>query len=294
MTTNELTAQNNNYGENKIMTLIQAIVLGIVQGLTEFLPVSSSGHLVMTQTLFGITENNLSFAIILHLGTLFAIIIAYHSAVFNMIKQFFLMIGDLFTKRSFNLAESKYRYYIVYIIVATIPAGIVGVLFSDLISEAFSSVVLISITFAITGAILLVGEKIGKQNEGIIEKLGPKKAFIVGLFQMLAITPGISRSGTTMTGGLFMGLKKEDALEFSFLLALPAILGSLLLEFSEVVIAIQTISPLYVLAGFLSAVVVGYGSIKLFNAIVKKGKMIVFSCYLWLLSIVLIAKLLLF
>ena len=294
MTTNELTAQNNNYGENKIMTLIQAIVLGIVQGLTEFLPVSSSGHLVMTQTLFGITENNLSFAIILHLGTLFAIIIAYHSAVFNMIKQFFLMIGDLFTKRSFNLTESKYRYYIIYIIVATIPAGIVGVLFSDLISEAFSSVVLISFTFALTGIILLVGERIGKSNEGTIEKLGAKKAFIVGLFQMLAITPGISRSGTTMTGGLFMGLKKEDALEFSFLLALPAILGSLLLEFSEVVIAIQTISPLYVLAGFLSAVVVGYGSIKLFNAIVKKGKMIVFSCYLWLLSIVLIIKLLLF
>ena len=190
------------------MSIFEAILLGVVQGATEFLPVSSSGHLVIAQTLFGIENSNLAFAIILHLGTFFAIVAAYHTSVFQLIKEFFLMLWDLVRFKGANLKKSKYRYYIVYIIIASIPAGIAGVLFNDQIETAFSSIYIVCVTLFLTGFILLLGERIGRRNQGHIEKLGPVKSFVVGLFQMCAIMPGISRSVTTMTVVLLMGLKK--------------------------------------------------------------------------------------
>ncbi len=271
------------------MTFLQAIILGFVQGATEFLPVSSSGHLVIAQTLFGLTNDNLAFDILLHLGTFFAIIAAYHNSVFNLIKEFFLMLFDLIRLKGLQLDKSKYRYYIVYIIIATIPATIVGVLFDDYISAAFSSIYLVSFTLFITGIILFFGEKLGKNNQGTIEKLGPGRSFIIGLFQMVAITPGISRSGTTMTGGLFCGLKKEEALEFSFLMALPAILGSVILNISDIKGLMDT-ALLPIIAGTVTAFIVGYLSIKLFNLIVKKGSLLYFSAYCWAVSFLLIVN----
>lgn len=272
------------------MTVLEALVSGFVQGATEFLPISSSGHLVILQSIFGMNDNNLEFAIILHMGTFFAIIAAYHNSVFQLIKEFFLMIFDLIRLKELNLKKSKYRYYIVYIIIATIPAAIVGFLFDDFISEAFSSIHMVSITLFITGFILLFGEKIGKNNKGVIEKLGAGKSVIVGLFQMCAILPGISRSGTTMTGGLFCGLKKEDALEFSFLLALPAILGSLILKLKDVMGTVINTSLLSIAIGFFFSLIVGYLSIKLFNLVVKKGSLLYFSVYCWIVSLLLIVN----
>ncbi len=272
------------------MSVLEALISGFVQGATEFLPVSSSGHLVILQTIFGMSDNNLEFAIILHMGTFLAIVAAYHNSVFQLIKEFFLMLFDLIRFKGLNLKKSKYRYYIVYIIIATIPAAVVGFLFDDFISEAFSSIHMVSITLFITGFILLFGEKIGKNNKGVIEKLGAGKSVIVGLFQMCAILPGISRSGTTMTGGLFCGLKKEDALEFSFLLALPAILGSLILKLKDVIGTVIDTSLLPIAAGFLASLVVGYLSIKLFNLIVKKGSLLYFSVYCWIVSLLLIVN----
>lgn len=272
------------------MTVLEALVSGFVQGATEFLPISSSGHLVILQTIFGMNDNNLEFAIILHMGTFFAIIAAYHNSVFQLIKEFFLMIFDLIRLKGLNLKKSKYRYYIIYIIIATIPAAVVGFLFDDFISEAFSSIHMVSITLFITGFILLFGEKIGKNNKGVIEKLGAGNSVVVGLFQMCAILPGISRSGTTMTGGLFCGLKKEDALEFSFLLALPAILGSLILKLKDVIGTVVNTSLLSIAVGFFVSLLVGYLSIKLFNLVVKKGSLLYFSVYCWIVSLLLIVN----
>ena len=142
-------------------------------------------------------------------------------------------------------------------------------------------------TLFLTGFILLLGERISANNQKEIQQLGLGKSFLVGLFQMVAILPGISRSGTTMVGGLVCGLKKEEALEFSFLLALPAILGSMLLEMKSIVTMLADISVIPVVCGFLTALIVGYFSIKLFNLIVKKGHLVYFSIYCWTVGLIL-------
>ncbi|MFA0815876.1 MAG: undecaprenyl-diphosphate phosphatase [Anaerofustis sp.] len=269
------------------MNTLQAIILGIIQGITEFLPISSSGHLVIAQSLFGINNDNLAITIVLHLGTFFAIIAAYPASVWNLIKEFFGMLFDLIRFKGFNLSKSKYRYYLIYIVIASIPAGIVGVLLNDLIENVFSKVFIVSMTLFLTGFILLLGEKISQNNHKEIQQLGFGKSIIVGLFQMVAILPGISRSGTTMVGGLVCGLKKEEALEFSFLLALPAILGSVLIEMKDIVKMIDEISMIPVVCGFITSLIIGYLSIKLFNLIVKKGHLVYFSVYCWTVGLLL-------
>ncbi len=273
------------------MSNFEAFILGLVQGAAEFLPISSSGHLVLVQALFGIEENNLAFAILLHLGTFFAIVAAYHETVFNLIKEFFLMIGDIFKGKGPRLSENKYRRYIIYIIVGCIPAGIVGVLFDDLFEELFSSVIIVCLMLILTGFVLLFSEKLSKKTSGELGELGVKKSFLVGLFQMCAIMPGLSRSGTTMAGGLVAGLKKDDALEFSFLLALPTILGSVVLKLGDLATAIKEISILPVLVGFVTSMVVGYLSIVFFKKTVQKGSLISFSVYCWIVAITVILNL---
>lgn len=273
------------------MTVIEAIILGFVQGAAEFLPISSSGHLVITQVLFGITENNLAFTVLLHLATLFAIIAAYHKTVFGLIKEFFLMIGDLFRGRGLGLRDITYRRYIFYIIIGCIPAGIVGVLFEDVFDTLFSNITMVCIMLIVTGFVLLASEKLSRRTKGTIEDLTVPKSFITGLFQMCAIMPGLSRSGTTMLGGLAVGLKKEDALEFSFMLALPATAGSVLLELGDIAEAIREISIVPVLAGFVTALVVGYLSIVLFKKIVRQGSLMPFAVYCWLVATILILNL---
>lgn len=270
------------------MTTIQAIILGIIQGLTEFLPVSSSGHLVILQNFMGITEGSLEFTIVLHLGTLLAVVVAYYKSIWNMIKEFFLMIGDLVTLKGPNLDKSKYRRYIVYILVASVPAGIVGVLFEDFISEKFGSLIVVAIMLLITGVLLVLGDLLGKRNTKEIQQLGPKKSFIIGIFQMFAITPGISRSGSTIVGGLLSGLKKEEAVEFSFLMSIPAVLGSLLLKIKDILAIGASTSFAPLIIGFFCAAIIGYFSIVLLNSIVKKGKLYYFSIYCWIVGLALI------
>lgn len=273
------------------MSIIEAIVLGFVQGAAEFLPISSSGHLVLTQALFGITENNLAFSLLLHLATLFAVIAAYHETVFNLIKEFFLMIGDIFRGRGARIREITYRKYIFCIVVGCIPAGIVGILFDDLFEELFSNVTMVCVMLIVTGFVLLAAEKISRNNTKGIDSLTLPKSFVTGLFQMCAIMPGLTRSGTTMLGGLCVGLKKEDALEFSFMLSLPTILGSVLLEIRDIAGAIRDISIIPVAAGFLTALVVGYLSIQLFRRVVKKGSLMGFAVYCWTVATVVILNL---
>lgn len=270
------------------MSISEALILGIIQGATEFLPVSSSGHLAITSHLLGVENNSLAFTIILHLGTLLAIMIAYKESVWGLIREFFLMMKDLFTGKGFGFKKSKYRWYIVLLIVASIPAGIVGVFFGDIIDSLFSSVYFVVITLSLTGIILVIGEKIGAKATKNIEDLSPLQAFGVGIFQMFAVLPGISRSGTTTVGGLTLGLKKDEALELSFLMALPAILGSLLLDIKDVIGTVMDLSIPVVGVGFISSLVVGYFSINFFKKVVKKGSMMVFSVYLWCLSAILL------
>ncbi|NLW70955.1 MAG: undecaprenyl-diphosphate phosphatase [Eubacteriaceae bacterium] len=273
------------------MSIFEAFILGLIQGVTEFLPVSSSGHLVITENVFQIKESNLAFAVLLHVATFFAIVAAYRQTVFMMIKEFGLMVWDLARLKGARLKENKYRRYIVYIIIGCIPAGVAGILLEDLFDKIFGSLPIVACTLILTGFVLLLAEKISGSNSGKLENLGWGKSLLVGLFQMCAIMPGLSRSGTTMTGGLVAGLKKEEALEFSFLLALPTIAGSAILKVGDIFETIGTISPLPVIVGFLTALIFGYLSIVLFKAIVKKGSLLSFSVYCWSVGLIILLNL---
>ncbi|MFZ7119763.1 MAG: undecaprenyl-diphosphate phosphatase [Eubacteriaceae bacterium] len=271
------------------MNTITSIILGIVQGLTEFLPISSSGHLVIFQYFFNVTEGNLAYDVLLHLGTLIAIIIAFWKSILNMVIEFFSMCKDFFTSGSFKIHKSKYRKYILSIILASIPVGIIGILFADIFETLFSNIQVVSFTLIITGIILMLGEKIGKKNTKSIEQLSIKETFIIGFFQAFAIVPGISRSGSTIVGGLMSGLEKQEATEFSFLVSLPAVLGAVLLKSKDIMeLESLGISPITLFSGFFASIIFGILAIKLLVELVKKGKLHYFSYYCWAMSIILI------
>ncbi len=273
------------------MTIFEAFLLGLVQGLTEFLPVSSSGHLAILQTYMGLEEGALAFTVMLHAGSLIAVFLAYRKSVLAIIKALVDMIVDLFKEKSLMIRKDKYRMYVVLLFIASIPAGIAGILFGDAIEKIFSSVIVIACMLLATGVLLIIGEKIGKNNIKPIDRLGFKNARIVGVFQALALIPGLSRSGTTMVGGLLRGMKKEDAVEFSFLLSLPAVLGATLLKLKDIVgLSGGAVSAGAMAIGFFTAVIVGYLAIRLLVLVVKKDRLKYFSYYCWAVGIAVLVK----
>ena len=238
------------------MTIFIAIILGIIQGLTEFLPVSSSGHLLLFEKLFGIEGDNLAFNIVAHMGTLLAVIICYRKKLVSMIKKPF----------------SKPVYLLV---VASVPTVIIYFAFKSFFERAFVGE-FIGICFFVT-AIFLIISTVALKNNGK-EELSYKTAFIMGTFQGFAILPGISRSGTTLTAGLIAGADKESVADFSFLMSLPIIVGSLVLEiFSGGFVSVD-IFPL--IAGFISSFICGYLAIKFMLNVVKNKSFIPFVIYL--------------
>lgn len=273
------------------MTIWEAFLLGLVQGLTEFLPVSSSGHLAILQTYMGLKEGALAFTVMLHAGSLIAVFLAYRKSVIAIVKAFFGMIADLVKEKSLLIKKDKYRMYVALLFIASIPAGILGVLFGDVIEKIFASVIIVAVMLLVTGVLLTIGEKMGKRNVKPIEKLGFKNALIVGLFQAAALLPGLSRSGTTMVGGLFRGMKKEDAVEFSFLLSLPAVLGATLLKLKDIAsLGASGVSTGALVVGFLTAVVAGYLAIRLLVLVVKKDRLKYFAYYCWAVGIAVLIK----
>lgn len=268
------------------MGYIEAIVLGLVQGLSEFLPISSSGHLALLQNLFEINEDKvIFFAVLLHIGTLVSIFVVYHKDIYALIKELFLLFKDIFTGKGFRIEERPIRKLGIMIIVSSIPTAIMGLLFSDYIDKIFGSLTVIAICWIITGFILLFSEKL-KNNKKEIEGMKYRNAIFIGICQGLAIMPGISRSGSTIVGSLVTGLKREFAVEFAFLISIPAILGSAILEFPKAIkagIEPSTIGPMIV--GFLVAAISGYFAITTMIKIVSKHKMRYFSYYVWIIGL---------
>lgn len=268
------------------MGYIEAIVLGLVQGLSEFLPISSSGHLALLQNLFEINEDKvIFFAVLLHIGTLVSIFVVYHKDIYALIKELFLLFKDLFTGKGLRIEERPIRKLGIMIIVSSIPTAIMGLLFSDYIDKIFGSLTVIAICWIITGFILLFSEKL-KNNKKEIEGMKYRNAIFIGICQGLAIMPGISRSGSTIVGSLVTGLKREFAVEFAFLISIPAILGSAILEFPKAIkagIEPSTIGPMIV--GFLVAAISGYFAITTMIKIVSKHKMRYFSYYVWIIGL---------
>lgn len=264
------------------LSIFHAILLGLIQGLTEFLPISSSGHLVAFQQIFAIPGASLTVDVALHLGTLVAVFAFYWHDIINMIKEFFLWIGELLRIRNPRKnSDSGYRKMMIMIIIATIPTGLIGLLFNDIFEKAFSSIYVVGFTLLITGTLLWLSNKIVKGRKQA-KDISLADAVTVGLLQGMAITPGISRSGSTIFAGMLRGFNMELATKFSFLLSIPAILGAAVLEGKKILEqGLELADGFPVLIGFVVAAVSGFFAIKLLVNLINKRKLHYFSYYCW-------------
>ncbi|MCD6094691.1 undecaprenyl-diphosphate phosphatase [bacterium] len=245
------------------MSFLQAIFLGIVQGLTEFLPVSSSGHLVIFQKIFGFLEPPVTFDTLVHFGTLVALVFFFWKDIRSLFTHWALII---------KLA------------LGTIPIGIVGFLLKEEVEIIFNSLLLTGISFLITALLLFLTTLIRNASKSI-DKISLWDSVIIGLFQALAILPGVSRSGSTISAGIYQGMKREDAFRFSFLLGIIAIFGAVLIQVPEMCHFTdqQIINGLL---GFISSAVVGFFALKILKRIVLEGKLYYFGIYCLLLGII--------
>lgn len=271
------------------MSYFEAVILGLVQGLAEFLPISSSGHLALLQQWFGIREDNvLLFTVLLHVGTLISVFFIYWKDIWELIVELCLTIKDLCTGKGLRLEERPVRKLGIMIIVATIPTGIMGVLFGDFFDSLYTSVIPIGIGLIITGFLLIVAEKMGEGNRGI-QQMNFRNAIFVGLVQGVAICPGISRSGSTLFGSLLCNLDRKFAVKFVFLISIPSILGSAVLEAPDAIKAgfdMTQLGPVFV--GMAVAAISGLVAIKAMIKIVSDKKLNYFSYYVWALGLIVV------
>ncbi len=269
------------------MSYIEAVVLGLVQGLCEFLPVSSSGHLVIFQNLFGLSENaseNALVVVLLHLATLVAVVVAFRKRIWGLICGFFSLLKSVFTgKFSWKTAPDNQRMLILMVI-ATLPL-LAFAMISEQIEALFSSMLLVGIALMVTAFLLTLADyvtrkyaKQGKIGKGAGE-MTVKDSIVVGLFQCVALVPGVSRSGSTITGGLLSGLSRQHAVEFSFIMSIPAVLGSAILKVKDAIELLPGVDIGPYLVGMLVAAVSGYLAIKLVELVVKKDKFGAFAYY---------------
>ncbi len=267
------------------MEYISIIIQGIIQGLTEFLPISSSGHLSVVQHFLGVQESTLLITIVLHLGTLVAVFIAFWRDIWGMIKEFFLTIRDVFTGRFSwrNMNDSRRMMFMV--IIATlllVPAYLVKDFFVCM--EEDDDIIFEGLAFLFTALLLFLSDACVKGlKTGKDMKI--KDAITVGLFQCVALFPGVSRSGSTITAGLFCGLTRETAVKFSFILGIPAILGGSVLEIKDAFEAGENFDIPTLAIGFVISAVVGILAIKLVKLITKKNKFKIFGIYLLIIGL---------
>ncbi len=252
------------------MNSLEALVLGLLQGLTEYLPVSSSGHLTIGSTLFGMTgEESLSFTILVHVATVLSTLVILWKEIVWLLKGFFQFRWNNETK------------YVVNILISMIPVGIVGLFFKDTVEEIFGSGLLIVGIMLLVTASLLAFAYYAKPRQK--ETISKKDAFIIGLAQACAVMPGLSRSGSTIATGLILGNKKENLAQFSFLMVIPPILGEALLEtlklMSGTEVASSDIPTSSLVIGFFAAFISGCIACKWMINIVKKGKLVYFAIY---------------
>lgn len=267
------------------MSIFEAVVLGIVQGLAEFLPISSSGHLALLQFFFGIDESDaLTFAVMLHVGTLVSVFIIYWKDIVELICELGRVFKDIFTGKGPRVNDNPTRKLGFLIIVATIPTGIIGILLRDVFEMMYGSLPFIASGFLITGTILFIAERIGA-NRYTLAEMKFRSATFVGICQGIAIWPGISRSGTTIFGSIACGLTRESAVKFVFLMSIPAIIGATLLD----VMAGFDGIDLNVFIGMVVSAITGIFAIKVMIKAISKGKLIGFSIYTWGLGIFVLA-----
>ena len=245
--------------------------------MTEFLPVSSSGHLVFFQSVFGFKEPHVFFDVVLHLGTLLAVVVFFRTDLSNILQ------GTRQGLKAHKMGQNGIRL-LIWIIIATIPTGLMGILFKDWFESLFTRPKIVGGMLLTTGLILWFTRYV-KRDGRLLEKMGWADALLIGIVQGIAIIPGISRSGSTISTGLFCGLDRELAGKFSFLLSIPAILGATLLELR----GIESPTEVWMhLVGMAIALLVGLLSLKFLMRIVRRGRLFTFAYYCWPVGIVMI------
>jgi len=266
------------------MKLSFSVLSGIIQGIAEFLPISSSGHLSIFQNIFGMSDGSAitAFNVLLHAGTLIAVFVVYWRDIFALIPAFFSLCKKIFQKKF------GFRYYteserlLILMVIATIPLIVIALTgLDDYLEKVNGCLWAIGLILVFNGFVLFVSDRVGKQNRSI-GQLKPSRAFGVGLCQMCALLPGLSRSGSTITGGLLCGLERESAVKFSFMLSIPAILGACVLELPDLFSGQSAIASsqwgIY-LIGAAVAAVVGVLAMKLLQYISRKANFSMFSFY---------------
>lgn len=286
------------------MTIIEAIIQGVVQGLTEFLPVSSSGHLTITQHVLGINleGNNLFFNVMLHIGTLAAVIVFYHKLIWRLIKAFFSIIGDIFTGKFKWKELSDDKRMVIMVIIGLLPLFLLFIPipgtdmklkdFVEGIADSERNFIIVGICLLITSILLFIGNRVShstvpmkhakKGGESGRTSLNVVDAIVVGITQCFATMPGISRSGSTLAAGQMRGLDKQTALDYTFILGTPAIIAAAVLEGKDALEGgLDAIKAdlVPILIGMVVSAVVGYLAIALFKWLLKTDKMIIFIVY---------------
>lgn len=261
------------------MSALEAIFLGIVQGLTEFLPVSSSGHLVLFSQLMEIKETSLVFEIVVHVGTLLAVLVVFRKDVFLLIRSFLKMLKQ--PNRLGKLIKTDPGCHLLFnLVLATLPVVLLALLFKKQIENLFSSSTFVGVMLVVTGTILFISERLQVPLKSS-EKLTTADVLVIGFAQAFAVLPGISRSGATIGVGRTRGLSREGAARFSFLLSIPAILGALVFSLKDVVKGTSSIPLGPLLLGFIVSALTGYAAIGLLLNVIKRRKLIWFAYYTW-------------
>lgn len=245
------------------MSILEAIFFGLIQGLSEFLPVSSSGHLMLFHEIFGIqAQDNMTFIIVLNMGSLVPLLYTFRKDVWALIKN-------------------PFQKLTAFLIIGTIPLIVVTLLFEGFIESTFASIELLPFGFILTGVALLLSDRI-KKNDKPIEELKTKNVILVGLAQAVAVIPGISRSGSTITASMATGLNREAAAKFSFLMSIPAAFGAIAFRGMRIAgdpALLQGLNVPVLIAGFITAAITGYIAINIMLSIIKKAKLKYFAIY---------------
>ena len=276
------------------MSLIQSILMGLIQGLTEFLPVSSSGHLAIFKILFHVeTDTGILFDVLLHVGTLAAVFVVYYKDIIRLIVEFVKMVIDvvlnfiLFIRnisgkesvRYHRIIRNSYRKFVLLIIIATIPTGIIGFVGRDLVTAASEILLVPGICLLITAVLLVISDRV-RDGHKKPRDITNTNAFVIGICQGLATLPGLSRSGTTIAACVISGFDRKFAVKYSFILSIPAILGALVLQLKE--LGSVSLAPMEIrnyLVGMAVAAGVGYICIKTMLVVVRKKKFTYFAIY---------------
>ncbi|MDH4317761.1 MAG: undecaprenyl-diphosphatase UppP [Desulfobulbaceae bacterium] len=259
------------------MFIFKAVILGVVQGLTEFLPISSSGHLVITSELLNFHHEGITFEIFLHLGTLCAVLWVYRRDLQKMIRSLFVSSA---MRGSDPVLAEAFRWNL-YIVLATLPAVVAGLFIKDMIDAIFDNILVTFSMLLVTGVLMLLTKKVTERET----LLGPANSLLIGTAQAMAIMPGLSRSGSTIFAGMMLGLKRETAARFSFIMSIPAILGAVVLDLRGMLDAPPSLDEFsFIIAGTIASAISGYFAIMLLLKMVRRGRLDLFGYYCFLVS----------